>query len=150
MLPGVYYLTVIHNASALTSSISILEVVVAYLVEENNLTRVKATIIASASITVIGVLCTLSIGPLSDFLIFGLNVFDLLDFAASNVLLPLGGMLISIFVGWKLDRNIVIGELSNYGTIRIVSINLFIFLVRYVAPLAILVVFLHGIGVFSF
>lgn len=154
MISGGYVFSILFflllGVAALTSSISILEVVVAYLVEENNLTRVKATIIATVSITIIGVLCTLSIGPLNDFLIFGLNIFDLLDFAASNVLLPLGGMLISIFVGWKLDRNIVIGELSNYGTIRIVSINLFLFLVRYVAPLAIFFVFLHGIGVFSF
>ena len=133
--------------AALTSSISILEVVVAYLSEEKNISRKKATIYAASSITVLGIFCTLSIGPLSDFLIFGFNIFDLLDKVASNILLPLGGMLISIFVGWKLDKHIITDELSNYGTIRITSIKIFMFLVRYLAPVSIFMVFLHGIGI---
>lgn len=136
--------------AALTSSISILEVVVAYLSEEKKISRTKATILSALAITVTGVLCTLSIGPLKDFQILGLNFFDLLDKTASNILLPLGGMLISIFIGWKLDKKIIIDELSNYGTIKIISINLFLFLVRYLAPASIFIVFLHGIGVLKF
>jgi len=138
------------GVAAITSAISILEVVVTYLVEEKRMSRFKATLIASVSATFVGVLSTLSIGPLSDFLIFGKNIFYLLDFIASNILLPLGGMLISIFVGWKIEKHIITDELSNYGTVRIISIKLFMFLVRYVAPVAISLVFLNGIGVLNF
>ncbi len=133
--------------AALTSSISILEVVVAYLSEERKMSRKKATIFSASAITVTGILCTLSFGPLKEFLIFGHNFFDILDKTASNILLPLGGMLISIFIGWKLDKQIITDELSNYGTVRIISIKLFLFLVRYLAPASIFIVFLHGIGV---
>jgi NSS family neurotransmitter:Na+ symporter len=138
------------GVAAITSAISILEVVVTYLVEEKKITRLKATLIASISATLLGILCTLSIGPLNDILIFGFNIFDLLDFIASNILLPLGGMLIAIFVGWKLDKQIITDELSNYGTVRIVYLRLFMFLVRYIAPIAISFVFLHGIGILKF
>ncbi len=150
-IPGGFLFSILFflllGVAALTSSISILEVVVAYLSEEKQISRTKATIIATSLITVTGVLCTLSLGPLSSFGIFGLNIFDLLDFIASNILLPLGGMLISIFVGWKLKRHIITDELSNYGTIRLTSIKIFIFLVRYLAPISILIVFLHGVGI---
>ncbi len=154
LIPGGYIFSILFflllGVAALTSSISILEVVVAYLSEEKNITRTKATIIAASTITVSGILCTLSIGPLKNFLLLGYNIFDLLDFIASNILLPLGGMLISIFVGWKLDKSIVIDELSNYGTIRIMFFRIFLFSVRYLAPIAIFFVFLYGIGLFSF
>jgi len=150
-IPGGFVFSILFflllAVAALTSSISILEVVVAYLSEEKNISRTKATIIAATAITLTGVLCTLSMGPLSDFKIFGFTIFEILDKVASNILLPLGGMLISIFVGWKLDKYIVTDELSNYGTIKIVSLKLFMFLIRYLAPLAIFIVLLDGIGV---
>jgi len=149
-MPGGYLFAILFflllGVAALTSSISILEVVVTYLSEESNMSRTKATIISALAITVLGVLCTLSLGPLNGIHFFGLNIFDTLDKIASNILLPLGGMLISIFIGWKLDRKIIIDELSNYGTLRISFIKLFLFLVKYLAPVAILLVFLHGIG----
>jgi NSS family neurotransmitter:Na+ symporter len=138
------------SVAALTSSISILEVVVAYLSEEKNMSRTKATILAASAITIVGVFCTLSLGPLNEYKLFGLNVFDILDKIASNILLPLGGMLIAIFVGWKLPKHIITDELSNYGTLRLVFVKLFMFLVRYLAPLAILIVFLDNIGILRF
>ncbi len=153
-IPGGYIFSILFflllGVAALTSSVSILEVVVAYLSEEKNISRTKATIIAASAITVTGVFCTLSHGPLSDVLIFKKNIFQLFDVIASNILLPLGGMFISIFVGWKLKRHIITDELSNYGTIRIISTKMFIFLVRYLAPISILIVFLNKIGVISF
>ncbi len=150
-IPGGYIFSILFflllGVAALTSSISILEVVVAYLAEEKNMSRLTATLIATVSITLVGVLCTLSIGPLNKYQLFGFNIFDILDKTASNILLPLGGMLISIFVGWKLSRSIVIDELTNYGTIRMISIKVFLFLVRYLAPVSIFIVFLHGLGI---
>lgn len=153
-IPGGYLFSILFflllGVAALTSSISILEVVVAYLSEEKQMSRTKATILSTIAISITGALCTLSMGPLSNFLIFDKNIFDLLDFLASNVLLPLGGMLIAFFVGWILKRSIIIDELSNYGTVRVHFIKIFIFLIRYVAPISILFVFLHGIGVLKF
>ena len=150
-IPGGYVFAILFflllAIAALTSAISILEVVVAYLSEEKGMSRKKATIWAAFTITLAGILCTLSMGPLNNFLIFGKNFFGIFDFMASNVLLPLGGMLISIFVGWKLHKHIITDELSNYGTVRIVSIKLYMFLIRYLAPLAILMVFLNGVGI---
>ncbi len=150
-IPGGYVFSILFflllTVAALTSSISILEVVVAYLSEEKALSRTKATLYASGAIFVLGILCTLSFGPLKDFLIAGKNIFDLLDFAASNVLLPLGGMFISIFVGWKLERQVALDELSNYGNLRIILFDVFLILIRYVAPAAIFIVFLHGVGI---
>ncbi|MCK5537166.1 MAG: sodium-dependent transporter [Bacteroidales bacterium] len=151
LIPGGYIFSIFFflllALAALTSSISILEVVVAYLSEETKMSRKKATLLSALAISITGALATLSMGVLSDFKIFDKNIFDIFDYLASNVLLPLGGMLISLFVGWVLKRSIIEDELSNYGTNKIVSIKIFIFLVRYLAPISILIVFLHGVGI---
>lgn len=149
-VPGGYIFSILFfillAVAALTSSISILEVVVAYLTEERNMSRTKATLLSASVITLTGLFCTLSFGPLKEVQLFNKNIFELLDFMASNVLLPLGGMLISIFVGWVLPKSIITDELSNYGTVRIYAIKLFYFIIRYLAPLSIFIVFLHGVG----
>lgn len=149
LMPGGYVFSILFflllAVAALTSSISILEVVVAYISEEKNISRMKATIITTAAITVTGILCTLSLGPLNHIKLFDRNVFQIFDIIASNILLPLGGMLISIFIGWKIKRHIITDELSNNGTIKIKFVQLFIFSVRYLAPIAIFFVFVHGL-----
>lgn len=151
-IPGGYLFSILFflllGVAALTSSISLLEVVVAYLSEEQNMSRKKATIITTTIITMLGVFCTLSFSVLKNFLIAGKNIFNLFDFVASNLLLPLGGLLISVFVGWVLEHHVVKQELTNKGTVKIISIKLFIFLVKYLAPIFIFIVFLHGVGVF--
>ncbi len=150
-IPGGYIFSIFFflllAVAALTSSISILEVVVAFLSEEKNMTRRKATILSTLAITLTGALTTLSFGPLSDFKILNKNIFDIFDFLASNILLPLGGMFISIFVGWVLKRSIVTDELSNYRVLKITYIKIFIFLVRFLAPISIFIVFLYKIGI---
>lgn len=132
--------------AALTSSISVLEVVVAYFVEELKLTRVRATIFASAMISVLGVFCTLSFGLLAEVKIFNLVIFDLMDFTASNLLLPLGGFFIVMFVGWYLGSAGSRREISNDGLIKVRYFPVFIFLVKFVAPFAITLVFIYGLG----
>lgn len=137
--------------AALTSAISILEVIVAYLVEELKITRGKATIFSSVVITLLGIPCSLSMGIMSDVLIFGKNFFGLLEWISSNLLLPLGGLLITLFVGWYLGREQTREELSNEGTIQEMPyLRLFMFICRFVAPIAILIVFLYGLGVIKF
>lgn len=132
--------------AALTSTISILEVVVAYFTEELKIERKKATILASVGIGVLGVLCSLSLYELPQLAIVGTNLFGVLEYVSSNVFLPLGGLLIVVFVGWFFGRDLLKTELSVNGKYKIRFFPLFIFIVRYVAPLAIALVFLNGLG----
>lgn len=136
------------SVAALTSSVSLLEVVVAFVSEELGLKR-RTAILASASlITVIGIFCSLSQGNFDHFRILGLNVFDFLDTVASNYLLPIGGMLVSVFVGWKMKKEDLWDELSNGGRLKVKSFTVIRFILRYVAPLAIFAIFVKKTGIF--
>ncbi|MCF8228554.1 MAG: sodium-dependent transporter [Bacteroidales bacterium] len=128
--------------AALTSTISVLEVVVAYFSEELGVGRKIATVIAASSIGFLGIFCTLSFGPLQ-----GLDLFEIFNFTSANILLPLGGLLIVIFVGWFLGRQNVYDEISNSGILKVRLYKVFLIIVRFVAPIAIALVFMHGIGI---
>lgn len=136
--------------AALTSSISVLEVVVAYFVEEFKIKRKKATILAASAISFIGVFATLSFSSLAELKIFGLCIFDLLDFTAANLLLPLGALLIVIFVGWFYPIGKTQAEISNYGKLKMKIFPVFVIIIKFVAPVAITIVFLNEIGFFKF
>ena len=133
--------------AALTSSISLYEVVVAYLVEEKHYTRKGAAILVFVVAWVLGILCSLSFGPLSEFRIFGQTVFNLFDKLSANFLMPLGGLLIVIFVGWVMKKSDVIDEFTNGGSLKAnVRVSGFVyFLIRYICPLAVLAVFLTAL-----
>ena len=133
--------------AALTSSISLYEVVVAYLVEEKHYTRKGAAILVFVVAWVLGILCSLSFGPLSEFRIFGQTVFNLFDKLSANFLMPLGGLLLVIFVGWVMKKSDVMDEFTNGGTLKAnVRISGFVyFLIRYICPLAVLAVFLTAL-----
>ncbi|PKP53304.1 MAG: sodium-dependent transporter [Bacteroidetes bacterium HGW-Bacteroidetes-1] len=135
--------------AALTSTISVLEVVVAYLTEELNMSRKKATILASGSIAVLGLFCTLSMGPMPELSIAGMNLFDILEKTSANIFLPLGGLFIVLFVGWKLSKEQVIDEISNNNLLKVRFKYVFLFIVRFIAPIAISLVFLNGLGLFN-
>ena len=133
--------------AALTSSISLFEVGVAYLTEEKKMSRKKAVVLLFAIIWPIGVLCSLSFGPLSDIKIFGNTIFDFLDKLSANFLMTLGSLMVVLFVGWKMKKPDVFDEFTNGGTI---NRNTRIFkivwpVIRYVAPLAILAIFLSNL-----
>ncbi len=149
-MPGGYFFAlmffILLSVAALTSSISLLEVVVAYFTEELNLTRIKATILGAVMISVLGVFCTLSFGVMSEVKIFGMVFFDLMDFTSSNLLLPLGGFFIVIFVGWYLGPELSHREISNAGELKLGYFPVFMFLVKFVAPFAITLVFIYGLG----
>ena len=133
--------------AALTSSVSILEVGVAYLVEEKHLSRKFAALIIFLGTWLVGILCSLSFGPLSDMRIFGDILFDFLDRFTSNILMTLGALLIVIFVGWKMNRDDVRNEFTNGGTLK-ESGKLFgpmYLVIRYLAPIAILVIMFSNI-----
>ncbi|MFC0875291.1 sodium-dependent transporter [Saccharicrinis sp. FJH2] len=137
---------VLLAVAALTSTISLLEVIVAYLSEEFKIKRKTATITGTIIVSFLGALCSLSLGAGSDIHIFGQNFFGLLNFTASNVLLPLGGMLIALFLGWQIKRNDTYEELSNGGTIKLRLFRVFLVIIKFIAPIAIAMVFLHEIG----
>ncbi|MBR4845871.1 MAG: sodium-dependent transporter, partial [Bacteroidaceae bacterium] len=112
--------------AAFTSTISMHEVVTAFVHEDWKLPREKAACYVTICCTLLGVFSALSFGVLSDMKIFGLTFFDFLDTLTSKVMLPLGGMLISIFIGWYLDRRIVWDEISNEGSLKVPFFKLYI------------------------
>ena len=133
--------------AALTSSISMLEVAVAYLVEEKNISRTKSCMLLFAICWILGALCSLSFGTLSDIKIAGRIIFDFFDNFSSNVLMTLGSLLTVLFVGWRLKKTDVYDEFTNGGSLG-TNARLFCVLwiiIRYIAPLAIVVIFLSGI-----
>ena len=133
--------------AAVTSSISMFEVGVAYLVEEKKLPRVGACAIIFAFCWILGAFCSLSFGPLSEFRLFGRNIFDFFDNLSSNVLMTLGSLLTVLFVGWRLKKTDIYDEFTNGGTISMNAkiFGVLWFLIRYVAPLAIIVIFVYGL-----
>lgn len=127
--------------AALTSAISLHEPITAYLHEEWHLSRKHAAWIVTSCCMLLGVVCSLSMGVWNDFRIGGLCMFDLFDFVSAKIILPLGGILICSFVGWKLDLRLVYDEVTNRGSLRVRLFGVYLFLVRWVAPLAIAVIF---------
>lgn len=140
-----FFLTILF--AALTSSISLIEVGVAYLTEERGFKRGWACVFLFVVTGVLGGLCSLSFGPLADVKVFGMGLFDLFDTVASNVLLTVGGLLVVLFVGWKMPRADVFDELTNGGTKRrnVRMFNFFYFLIRYVAPVGVAILFLSNL-----
>lgn len=136
--------------AALTSAISLHEVATAYVTEEFDMTRKKGATLVTATVLVLGTICSLSFGPLSGVTLFDRNIFSLFDDFSGRFLLPLGGMLISIFAGWVLDRKLYRDELSNQGDLKTPYFKMLVFSLRFIAPLAIGLVFLDQLGVFGF
>lgn len=129
--------------ASLTSTISMAEIAIAYFAEERGMSRNKATGITILIASVFGTLCALSFGPLSGFTIFGKTIFDLFDFVSSTILLPIGGILISCYVGRVLKSEVIEAQLQ--GTPRAV-ISVLLICLRYIAPIGITLVFMSGLG----
>ena len=132
-------------AAALTSAISMLEVGVAFLTDERGMKRRTATILLAVFCWVIGILCSLSFGPLSHIKILDGTIFDFFDHLCTDWLLPGGGFLFTCFVGWKMSKDTVRDEFTNGGTVNVRLFNTVYFLMRYVAPVGILVVFITNL-----
>lgn len=134
---------VLLSVAALTSAISLLEVIVAYFVEEYKLERKKTAAIVTVGVMFFGLLSSLSMGPWKEVQIFGEGFFDLFDKISSRILMPLGGLAIAVFTGWFLDKEKIKAEISNNGHFNIKYLPFFLFLVRYLAPLLIAIIFIH-------
>ncbi len=133
--------------AAITSSISILEVIVAYLSEEFKIKRKTAAISSLVFLFGLGILSSLSQGELSDVKVFGLNFFDMFDKASANILMPLSGLLVAIFAGYKLGKSNFVDELTNGGTLKLNKhfVNFTFFSLRYIAPLVIGIILIGGL-----
>ena len=136
--------------AALTSTISLHEVATAYIHEEYHLTRHQAAWVVSIGVSILGAIASLSFGVLREYTIGELIIFDALDYLTAKIMMPLGGMFICIFVGTRIEKRILKEELTNHGTIPFYFFRTYAFVVKYIAPIAIGLIFLNELGVFSF
>ena len=131
--------------AALTSTISLHEVVTAYLNERFKISRNRAAMLVTGFCVVTGILSSLSLGAW-DAKFFSLGFFDLLDFVTAKLMLPLGGLLVCLFVGWYLKRSVSFEELTNYGLQKAPYFPIYMFILRYFAPIAIILIFVNELG----
>ncbi len=134
--------------AALTSTISLLEVPVSYFKEKLGISRKSMTWLASFVILISGAFSTLSFSVLSDVKLFGFTIFDILDYLGSNIFLPLGGIFICIFSGWYLKSTVIIREITGDSNPSVIFIRIYTIILRYIAPIAILLVMLRTLGLF--
>ena len=122
--------------AALTSTISLMEVVTVYLIEEYKMTRKRALQFVVISVLILGVVSAVSS-----------SVFNILDMMSAKFMLPIGGLFISLFVGWYLDKKIIQAELSNNGQLKfsLSFIKVYSFILKFLAPVAIILIFLFGL-----
>ncbi|HAX73674.1 MAG TPA: sodium-dependent transporter [Firmicutes bacterium] len=132
--------------AALTSAVSIFEVIISYIIEELNFNRTKAILLAGLTIAFIGALASLSQTPDSTLSLFGLSLFDFMDAFTAKILLPLGGLFIIIFVGFFFNKQTLQEELQQ-GSKDIKKTMLFITITKFIAPVAIAIVFLYELGI---
>lgn len=130
--------------ASVTSTISLLEVIVVWIVEELHIKRTGATILATALIFVIGAFCSLSLGILSHRTICGFTLFDACDHLTATYLMPIGALLVTIFIGWVYPKEEVLDELTNQNTIKGSLAKFFYIIVRYVAPIALTIILIAG------
>lgn len=143
---SVFFLLLV--VAALTSTISLHEVLTAYLHEEWHLSRKGAAWTTTCATLALAAVASLSLGVLDGWKICGLNIFDSLDYLTANILLPAGGFFTSIFIGWRLDRKILAAQITNEGRLPFRIQRVFVFLLRYLCPTVLLLVFLDNLGVF--
>lgn len=130
--------------AAWSSSISLIEPAVAWLVENKNMSRMRACIWSGLVTWALGVGTVLSFNVAADVTLFGKTFFDLMDYLTANIMLPLGGLCIAVFTGWVMHRDDSFSELSIK---RRWAYNSWLFLLKYISPAAVVIVFLNVIGV---
>ena len=144
---------VLLSLAALTSLMSLHEVSTAFIHEEMKVSRKKAALLVTVTTSVIGAFCSLSMGAVDVLTFFGKSLFDWFDFITGQIFLPIVGFLTCIFIGWFVPHQIVRNEFTNQGELKSIGyvrlFHVYIFLVKYVCPLAILLIFLHQFGLLS-
>lgn len=131
--------------AALTTTISMFEAVVAYAHEHFKLSRRKASVVCTLLILAVGIPITLSQGELGGLKILGRNLFDFFDFVASNIMLPLGALFVTLFAGWLHGHQGFRDELTSGGTVNRLTYPIIEGLIRFVAPVFIVIIIIAGI-----
>lgn len=150
-MPGGYLWAVMFFVllffAALTSTISLSEIPITFISEEFKITRKKSTFIVAIFTLVIAVLSALSFNVLSCIVVAEMNLFDLFNYLASNFFMLLGGLFTAIYVGWFLDRKVITAQLTNNGALRTRVQGAVVFCLRFIAPVAVIVIFLYYLGI---
>ena len=143
---------VLLSLAALTSLMSLHEVSTAFVQEEMGMTRKRAALLVTVTTAIIGAFCSLSLGAYDGLTFFGEALFDWFDFITGQILLPVVGFLTCIFIGWFVPHDIVRSEFDKGGKSRFHKqiFHGFLFLIKYVCPLAILFIFLHQLEILNF
>lgn len=135
--------------ASLTSTMSMSEISISFFCDEKGMSRRRATLLSSAIALAGGLLCALSFGPLSHFTIAGMTLFNLFDYVASNVFLPVGGFVVAVFTGWVVNRQYLSQHFSIYGSKGPMLMNVLLLFLRWVCPAAIFIIFLNSIGLLN-
>ncbi|MDE6555700.1 MAG: sodium-dependent transporter [Duncaniella sp.] len=130
------------TVAAFTSTISLAEVSVSFVRQRLGCRRRTACLIVVLPLLIFSPICSLSVGPWSDHTIFGLTLFDLLDTVATNYMLPIGGILLCIYMGWVAPRSFLEAQVTNNGSFRSAVLPVILFIIRYIAPVLIAIILL--------
>ena len=133
--------------ASLTSTISLSEIPITFLIEEHKLSRPKAINWTALITFALATVAALSFNVLDDIKLWGKNIFDMMDYAASNIFMLIGGIFTALYVGWVMDRKIIHEQLTNGGRLKARSEPYMLFCMRYVAPVCILFIFLYLTGI---
>ena len=134
--------------ASLTSTISLSEIPITFLIEEHRMSRSRAIAWTALFTFVLATVAALSFNVLDDIKLWGKNIFDMMDYAASNIFMLLGGLFTAVYVGWILDRKVVHNQLTNGGRLKSNLVEPYlIFCLRYVAPVSIFFIFLYLTGI---
>ena len=133
--------------ASLTSTISLSEIPITFLIEEHNLSRPRAIAWTALVTVALATVAALSFSVLDNIKLCGKNIFDVMDYAASNIFMLLGGLFTAVYVGWILDRKVIHDQITNGGRLKGVMEPYIVFCLRYVAPVSIFFIFLYLTGI---
>lgn len=136
---------ILLTVAALTSSISIAEVSIAYFIGHHNMRRVSATCMVLVPLLLLSALSSLSNGILSDWTIFGFTIFDACDAVTANILMPLGALIMSVYLGWFAPKNLMRDQLTNYGHLSGKVVGPVVFVLKWLAPIVIITIFVTSL-----
>ena len=133
--------------ASLTSTISLSEIPITFMIEEHNMSRPRAIAWTALFTVLLATVAALSFNVLDNIKLWGQNIFDMMDYAASNIFMLLGGLFTAVYVGWILDRKIIHEQLTNNGLLKCKMEPYFIFCMRYIAPVSVFFIFLYLTGI---
>lgn len=135
--------------ASLTSTISLSEIPIAAFVEDFKISRRRATVLCGVIVIALALLCALSFNVLSDYKLWKMNIFDIFNYVSANVFMLMGGLFTAVYVGWFLNKKIITDQFTNFGTAGNRSQGYIIFCLRFVAPVAVLLIFLYYTGLLN-